>query len=208
MRYRGTTGGGSYPKSKGTFKAQMIICIVLLLIFGGINISSKESFTGVKRAVVLILTQKTDLKAEWDKIKKIFTTDESILAMNPVSDFVNPAKKCSVTKGFGVQDAGESGFHYGIDLKVDETQNIVSVADGEVTEIATSQEYGSYIVIKHNQEISTIYARLNEILPDVGDIVEKGQAIARANKEDSTIHFEIRKGETYLNPADFIDFGE
>ena len=63
-------------------------------------------------------------------------------------------------------------------------------------------------MVKHSDEIFTMYAHLNEILPNVKEKVEKGQAIARANGENDTIYFEVRRGDTYLDPAEFIDFGE
>ena len=144
--------------------------------------------------------------ADANKIKDFFKKDSAITAMNPVSEFVNPAIGGSITKGFGVQDASASSFHYGVDIKTAPSQNITSCAKGEVTEIATNSEYGSYILIKHSDEISTLYANLGEIFPDIGASVESGQAIARANNDNNTIYFEIKKGDTYLNPEEFIDF--
>lgn len=191
---------------EGTFSKRISLCVIVLIFLSLLKISPDDVFVKTKKSVSLILTYNTDIKEEVQKIRKIFTSDNDISAMNPVSEFVNPAKNATITKGFGVQDAQESGFHYGIDLKVEDYENICSVATGEVTEIATNQEYGSYIVIKHNDEISTLYGHLNEILPDVGATVETGQAIARANTENNTIHFEIKKNDTYLNPEDFIDF--
>ena len=140
------------------------------------------------------------------KTKAFFAKDSAISAMNPVSEFINPVKGGTITKAFGAQDASVSSFHYGIDINSAPLENVCAAASGEVLEIATNSEYGSFIVIKHSDEISTLYAHLEEILPDVGNTVEVGQAIARSNKEDNTIHFEIKKGDTYLNPEEFIDF--
>ncbi|MBQ3181570.1 MAG: M23 family metallopeptidase [Clostridia bacterium] len=189
-----------------TFLKKTTICAIALIILSILKITPDDVFTKSKNAVSLILNQHTDIKEEAIKIKDFFTKDTSLTAMNPVSEFVSPAKNAHITKGFGVQDATTDTFHYGIDLKVEPDENICSVATGEITEIATNEEYGSYIVIRHNDEISTLYAHLNEILPNVGATVEAGQAIARANNENNTIYFEIKKGDTYLNPEEFIDF--
>ncbi len=193
---------------KTTFSTRFIICTVLLIILSILKITPDDVFVKAKKSVILILTEQTDLKKEYEKLKGIFTENDKFETMNPVSDFIKPAENCELVKGFGVQDADVSGFNYGIDIKVSPTQNILSVGSGEVVEIATNQEYGSYIIIKHNDEISTLYANLNEIFPNIKDKVDKGQAIARANTDNNTIHFEIKKGETYLDPSDFIDFGE
>ena len=190
-----------------TFLKRLTICTILLILLSILKTTPDDVFVKAKKGVSLILCEQTDIKGGLEKIRNIFVADEGITSMNPVSDFVAPAENCEIVKGFGVQDADESNFHYGVDLKVNSNQNIVSVAQGEVTEIATNQEYGSYIIIKHNDEISTLYAHLNEIFPDIASSVESGQAIARANTNDNTIHFEIKKGETYLDPLDFIEFG-
>lgn len=191
---------------KSIFSKKITICALSLIILSILKITPDDVFTKSKNAVSLILNHHTDIKEEATKIKDFFTKDSSLAAMNPVSEFVTPAKGAHITKGFGVQDANTSSFHYGVDLKIEPDENICSVASGEILEIATNEEYGSYIVIKHSDEISTLYAHLNEILPDVGSRVEAGQAIARANTENNTIYFEIKKGDTYLNPEEFIDF--
>lgn len=193
-------------KKEYTFKKQVIICTAILIALSFLKISPDDVFVKTKSAVNLILNENTDIKEEAKKVRDFFTSDESVSAMNPVSEFVPPSKNCVIIKPFGVQDASSDTFNYGIDLKIEANENICAVASGEVLEIATNSEYGSYIIIKHSDEISTLYAHLEEILPDVGAPVEKGQAIARANKENNTIHFEIKKGDTYLNPEEFIDF--
>ncbi len=193
-------------KKEYTFKKQVIICTAILIALSFLKISPDDVFVKAKSAVILILNENTDIKKEAKKIKDFFTSDESVSAMNPVSEFINPVKGGTITKAFGAQDASVSSFHYGVDIKSAPVENVCAVATGIVSEIATNSEYGSYIIIKHSDEISTLYAHLEEILPDMGSNVEVGQAIARANKENNTIHFEIKKGDTYLNPEEFIDF--
>ena len=193
---------------KRGFRARVLICLLLFIAMTVIKLYPEDRFIRTKNTVKLILTKETDIRAEINKIKDIFKTEDEISAMNPVSEFINPAKGAMVVKGFGVQDADDSGFHYGVDLKLENGQNVLCAADGEIEEIATNSEYGSYIVVKHSDEIFTMYAHLNEILPNVKEKVEKGQAIARANGENDTIYFEVRRGDTYLDPAEFIDFGE
>lgn len=193
-------------KKDYTFKKQLIICTTLLIGLSFLKISPDDVFVKTKSAVNLILNENTNIEKEVKKLSDFFTPDASISAMKPVSEFISPSKDCVIVKPFGVQDASSDTFSYGIDLKIEENENVCAVAVGEVTEAATNTEYGSYIIIKHSDEISTLYAQLDEILPDIGSTVEAGQAIARANKENNTIYFEIKKGDTYLDPQDFIDF--
>ena len=191
-----------------TFKTQMFICILLVLALGIISVTSDGKFEKTKNTVKLVLTQNTDIVGQFNKIKSMFTPEKSIDNMSPVAEFVNPAPDGIISAGFGVQDANNSGFHYGVDIKMNSQKNILSAATGEVTEVATNEELGTYIIIKHSDEIFTTYARLGEILPDVGETVEGGKAIARVNDTDNTFYFEIRRNDTYLDPTEFIDFGE
>lgn len=199
------SSGNSFGK---TLKTQALICTLLIVVLGIIRITPEGQFQKTKKAINLILTQNTDVIGQINKIKSTFTTEENIDAVSPVTEFINPAPDGKISTGFGVQDAGNSGFHYGVDIKMMPKGNILSAASGEVTEIATNEEFGTYIIIKHSDEIFTTYAHLGEILPDVGEKVHGGKTIARVNDEDNIFYFEIRRNDTYLDPTEFIDFGE
>ncbi len=191
-----------------SLKSKTAICIAVLIGLCAIRFTPDDVLVKTKNAVKLILTQNTDIKAEAEKVKNIFVQTDEIAAMNPVAEFANPAPQGEICVSFGAQDAADSGFHYGVDIKLTENVNILSASDGEVSEIATNEEYGSYIIIEHNEEISTLYGKLGTILPDVGEKIQAGQTIACVNSDDNTLYFEIRRGETYLNPEEFIKFGE
>ena len=127
---------------KRGFRARVLICLLLFIAMTVIKLYPEDRFIRTKNTVKLILTKETDIRAEINKIKDIFKTEDEISAMNPVSEFINPAKGAMVVKGFGVQDADDSGFHYGVDLKLENGQNVLCAADGEIEEIATNSEYG------------------------------------------------------------------
>ena len=146
-------------------------------------------------------------KEEFNKLINFFKKDASLETLNPVSQMVAPTKG-KIIKGFGMQDASGSDFHYGLELSAEENENIVSANDGVVSEISKSEEYGSYIVITHSEEITTLYGNLNEIIINAGDKVEKGQAIARPSAETKSFYFELKRNDTYLDPTQFIEFEE
>ena len=199
------------PEASGGFRktlaTQVLICILLFMFCSFIKLSPETDFINIKSAVRSIVWTNTDPALEWQKLVAFFSKEKALETLTPVSGMTAPSSG-KIVKGFGMQDAEKSDFHYGAEISCDKQENIVAANDGTVTEIATNAEYGSFIVIQHSEEISTLYGHLNEILPSVGDKVTKSQPIARAGGENSTFYFELRRGDTYLDPAQFIAFEE
>lgn len=195
-------------EQKSTFFKRALLCFLLLIFCAAVKFYPNENLNLVKSSIDYIVNHNTDIRAEFEKFTTLFKNDKSLEVLNPVSEMISPAPSGKIIKGFGMQDASGSDFHYGVELSAKENENIVSANDGVVSEIAKNEEYGSYIVISHSEEIKTLYGQLNEIIINAGDKVEKGQAIARANVETNSFYFELKRGETYLDPTQFISFKE
>lgn len=194
-------------KQKHTFTTQILICTLLTLFCILVKFYPDSSFDSVKNSIQLIVTHNTDFKKEFSKQIEKFKKEEEMEPLDPVSTMIPPSDG-KIVQGFGMQDASSSTFHYGVDVAAEESKNIVAVNDGEVEEIAKNSEYGSYIKLSHSEEIFTLYGNLNEILVNVGDKVSKGQPIARADGGMQSFYFELRRGDSYLNPTEFIQFKE
>ncbi len=103
--------------------------------------------------------------------------------------------------------------HSGIDLVSQASSDVLSVADGTVSEIYTNDLEGTVVVIKHNDVYTTKYGSLDAKLEvKVGDKVRKGQKIgtasASAKNESLTgahLHFELFKDNSNVNPADYLN---
>lgn len=189
----------------GKIVSEFLICMVIFLVLAVIRICPDGKLTEVKNTVSLILTQNIDIIDMAKNLKKTLIPDKNIEAMNPVAEFTNPVPQGEIVRRFGVQDASDGSFHYGIDIKAKSDANVYSCASGEVVEIATNTELGAFITIKHSDEIFTTYAHLGEIISDVKEKVSAGQAIARVDED--VVYFELKRSDTYLNPEEFIDFG-
>ena len=198
----------STENRKSTFMQRTLLCFLLLIFCVLIKFYPDNDFELARNSINFIVNHNTDINKELEKFKALFKKDESLEVLNPVSEMISPSTSGKIIKGFGMQDASGSDFHYGVELSAEKNENIVCANDGTVSEVAKNEEYGSYIVITHSEEIKTLYGQLNEIIINVGDKVEKGQAIARANTETNSFYFELKRGETYLDPTQFISFKE
>ncbi|MDR1055246.1 MAG: peptidoglycan DD-metalloendopeptidase family protein [Prevotellaceae bacterium] len=104
-------------------------------------------------------------------------------------------------------------YHYGIDLKIERGDTVVSSLGGMVR-IAQSKNkktgYGYYVVIRHFNGLETFYAHLDKVLVKPDQMVTCGEVIGLAgNTGRSTgphLHYELRYQGRPINPRDIIDF--
>ena len=105
--YRRRTYGGLDDQYEGglkqTFAAQVLICILILMFCVLVKLYPGENFERAKNSIQLIVTQNTDIKAEFEKLKANFKKDESLETLNPVSGMAAPSSG-KIVKGFGIQD--------------------------------------------------------------------------------------------------------
>ena len=117
-----------------------------------------------------------------------------------------------VSSEFGAREVDNpivSKNHMGIDIAANTGTEIKAAMDGEVTISSTEGSYGYHIQIKNN-DITTMYAHCSKLLVNVGDIITKGQVIAEVgstgNSTNPHLHFEIKRGDNYINPRDILEF--
>lgn len=99
--------------------------------------------------------------------------------------------------------------HTGIDLGLRQGAIIRASASGTVRLAKyTSVNYGNYIIIDHGGNVQTLYAHNETLMVSPGEWVEQGQPIATMGHTGRAygthLHFEIRIGGRYMNPANYI----
>lgn len=101
-----------------------------------------------------------------------------------------------------------SANHSGIDIAAPYGQNIKAAAKGVVTQSARTTVYGYTITLDHGRGITTMYGHCSKLLVKKGDVVEKGDLIAKVgNSGRSTgahLHFEVRINGTTVDPLKYI----
>ena len=73
---------------------------------------------------------------------------------------------------------GEEAFHKGLDFATEAGADVLAVASGVVTWAGPREGYGNLVEINHGNGYMTRYAHNERTLVNVGDQVERGQAIA------------------------------
>ncbi|CAK0742562.1 lipoprotein NlpD [Azospirillaceae bacterium] len=71
--------------------------------------------------------------------------------------------------------------------------------------------YGNLLLLRHQNGWMTAYAHLDQISVEKGAQVQRGQAVATVGATGTVatpqLHFEIRKGNQAVNPADYLTSG-
>jgi murein DD-endopeptidase MepM/ murein hydrolase activator NlpD len=97
----------------------------------------------------------------------------------------------------------------GINLAVPEGTPIKAAEDGVVAYAGSELKgYGNLVLVRHSNGFVTAYAHASDVLVKRGETVKRGQVIAHAgqtgNVTSPQLHFEIRKGATPVDPAQYL----
>lgn len=116
--------------------------------------------------------------------------------------------------GKGYFGASRNGgrSHEGLDFVAKVGDPIYASKSGRVVFSGDSKGYGLCVDLRHPDGLMTRYAHLLALEVHIGDWVLQGQQIAKSGKTGnaanpriiSHLHFEIKKGETALNPLQHL----
>ena len=103
---------------------------------------------------------------------------------------------------------GKLAMHKGMDFAGKEGSEIIAVAGGIVTWAGDRYGYGQLVEINHGNGYTTRYGHNAKLLVEIGDSVEKGQAISQMGSTGRStgphVHFEVLKNDRQINPAKYV----
>ena len=117
------------------------------------------------------------------------------------------------SSGFGVRKdpfTGKSAGHNGLDMAAPKGTTIMAAASGIVTYAGYYNGFGNTVMIKHSDEITTLYAHIREggIKVSVGQRVNVGQKIAEVGSTGRStgnhLHFTVYKNDVAVNPLPYL----
>ena len=113
---------------------------------------------------------------------------------------------------FGALRAG-GRKHEGIDLYAQVGTEVKAVRFAKVAEAGFHKNLGNYIELHHPDNLVSIYGHLQGVLVKAGQWVAQGEAIGWVGKSGNAdypnmlphLHFEMRKHNIPINPAEWLE---
>lgn len=135
--------------------------------------------------------------------------------------FATPVKDANVQKDYSMDSLvwhktlKQYSVHDGIDFAGADGDGVFAAYGGTVTGVDYDVLNGYVVTIKHNDNLSTTYASLNEPTVVVGQTVQKGEAIGTmgvtSGKEyldGAHVHFCLLKNGEISDPYEYLSLGD
>lgn len=193
-------------------------------VFNELNSKEKELKAEIKKnekearklqkAIQRIIDEEIKKQNKGGKGKYVLTPEAKALSSN----FANNKGKLPWPTAKGVVTA-YYGEHWhpvlkgikiknnGVDISTDQGGKARAVFEGEVSGVIVLPGSGKAIMVRHGEYIS-VYANLVDVFVQKGDKITTKQEIGMAKtdnqKGQTHIHFELWKGQTTMNPAQWL----
>ena len=128
----------------------------------------------------------------------------------PSPDLGKDATKASATRlAMPAQGSIIRGYdkkkNQGIDIGAAAGSPVVAAESGTIAAITKDTEQVQIVVIRHADNLLTVYAGVDGLTVKKGDSVKRGQKIGTVRASSpSFLHFEVRKGVDSLDPMTFL----
>ena len=128
---------------------------------------------------------------------------------NPKTQFLRPVKGKIINK---YNPNSDKRKNQGIDFQVLPGSHVYAVSDGRVALVTDNTEnFGKIVLIRHEDNLISIYGRVAEVVVKKNEPVKKGQKIGsmvgrtKDGQNFTILHFEIRKGTKSVNPETYFN---
>lgn len=152
----------------------------------------------------------------------IYTEGWNSKAVNPFKESEVPDTKVIDVRGYHMPVPGKmtsnygyrkrfGRMHKGIDLAIKSNDTIYAAFDGKVRLTAYERKgYGNYVIIRHPNDLETVYGHLNKALVKPDQVVKAGDPIGLGGSTGRStgphLHFETRYMGYAINPNAIFDF--
>ena len=188
---------------------QLYISSVQAVLSGRIKAAKVDSLMAKKEKIAL---SSEHLKpTEEDSIFRAQIAKEEIDAMNKAKKTTSAPLYFVPVKGIITSKYDVTEKHLAVDIAAKAGESIKSVADGDVVLSEWIPETGYTIIIKHPNEVLSVYKHCSKVFKKTGEPVSRGEAIAEVgNSGELTtgphLHFELWINGKAVDPEEYINF--
>jgi murein DD-endopeptidase MepM/ murein hydrolase activator NlpD len=177
-------------------------------------VGGPEPAESIQTTAAELVAEMDRLFAElWDRDRKLSLLEELIMEQDLQAESVptgRPVRSGIITSKYGYRKdplTGRRSFHRGVDFAGKRGADILAVADGLVIAAESRSGYGRTVEIRHANGLVTRYAHNQKLLVEVGDLVKKGEVIAKLGASGRAtgphLHFEVLEDGEQINPMQF-----
>lgn len=138
--------------------------------------------------------------------------DEKVAAKAPEPETVEVAKPTQTSNAAMTLPVNgkiirpyKKGKNDGIDIAAAAGSAVVAADGGTVAAITADADQVPIIVVRHKENLLTVYANVEKIEVNKGDRVKRGQKLAQLRSGDNAyVHFEVRKGFDSVDPTPYL----
>jgi murein DD-endopeptidase MepM/ murein hydrolase activator NlpD len=180
---------------------------------GGILVNARSLTMAELQGEMAALDQRSSSKIDWLTAVESRLFDLKIQSsMLPTEE---PVKSGRIGSPFGYRIdpiTGHSALHTGLDFPADIGTPIMAAAGGVVVVQEFHPAYGNMVEIDHGNDLITRYAHASAVVVKKGDIVKRGQLIAKVGTTGRStgphLHFEVLASGVPQDPRPFLNAGE
>lgn len=175
----------------------------------------EELVDGAAYAPPPFMSTLDELALRMDSREQQLEVLEQLLADRRIDEAVmlsgHPVLQGYVSSPFGRRVdplTGRASVHKGVDFAAKAGSDVVAVGAGVVTFAGRRNGYGNTVEISHADGYVTLYAHNRSNRVQVGDLVQRGQAIATVGSTGRStgnhVHFEVSRNGQLINPHSYI----
>jgi len=166
-----------------------------------------ENKTKPEQGTASIKVDETKTAATEKKSEK----EEQVAVLAPQASGIAALRwpaKGRILSSFGQREG--SITNDGIDIMVPEGTPVKAAENGVVIYAGDGlKEFGNTILVRHEDNIVTVYGHNGQLLVQRGQKVRRGDEIAKSGKSGNAttpkLHFEVRKNSTPVNPMKYLE---
>jgi murein DD-endopeptidase MepM/ murein hydrolase activator NlpD len=128
----------------------------------------------------------------------------------PKTDVGKPTINTTAEMAFPLQGkiirTYSKGKNEGIDISAAPGTPVTAAADGSIAAITEDADQVPIVVVRHPNNLLTVYANVDAITVKKGDSVRRGQKLAQLRSgENAYVHFEVRNGFDSVDPMPYLE---